>query len=203
MNTTIERPARAKGTKAATEAARMMFLYGEGDGVRILDVQELAKRSGVHHMTIRTRMPEWQKELEEKLKSTSKLGSVGELSVAPEIYEKNSKDVSFIRARMDEIMTEVEDLGPITLKLEDLVGQFTGEGKEFDKALVLLDKYLRFCMNRKSLMKLFTELKTSWNHEVGLDAIKAIQISHAKALKPTEKPEDPSPEAGNVSVFRR
>lgn len=179
MSVAIEKPKVKR--KASTEAARQMFLYGEGDGVRIVDVQELAKKTGASDQTIRMRIPEWQAELENILVGTSKLGSPNILSLPNETLEKHREDVEFFRARLDKAKTELTALPSIISELKDLVHQFASDESKFDEALALMDRTLRLWANEKSLTKLVIDLKTIHDSKCGLDSLKSIQEATAKS----------------------
>lgn len=190
-----------KKAKPATAAARQMFIYGEGDGVRVLEVKELAEKAGVSEQTIREHLPHWQDEVEENLRKDSKLGSTTTLSLPDETLEKHKLDTEFIRKRLDEVSAEIEALTPIISNLERIVDQISQISEDGDKVIALFDRYLRLCMNRKSLIKLFTDLKRLWDEKVGLDSLKAVQEAVAKSVGVAQaKSSEPSVETNAVKV---
>lgn len=189
-------------TKPATEAARQLFLYGEGDGVRVLEVKDLIAKTGLSRQTIQNHLPKWQQEVGEVLQSTSKLASPNSLSLSSETLEAHKADIAFIRKQLDESKSEIERLPVIISDLEGLVQQFVDDS---DKAIVLLDRYLRTSMNKKSLTKRFVELKLLWDSKSGVDSLKNIQEATAKAVsiasaksEPSEQQEGVVPVSGGV-----
>lgn len=194
---------KRKGTKPATEVARQLFLYGEGDGIRILDNRTLAEKSGLHPETLRKWLPKWTEEFEEKLKGTSKIGSVNALSLPDEVFEHHKADNEFIRKRLDKAKFELEQLPQIIENLSLIVTQASTDPEKIDIMMAMLDKYIRFSMNEKSLTKLFMDLKNLWDSKVGLDSLKAIQESVAKAQAKSATAEDKPVEAKpEVGVFK-
>lgn len=192
--------------RSHTEAAKQMFLHGEGDGVRVVEIPELARKSGCSQSILRMRLPEWQAEYEAIIKQSSKLSAVGTqnvLSLPSEVFEHHNGDLSFIRERLDKLKAELTALPSMISDLRTMISEFAADPEKIDEALTLLDKYLRTSANEKRLLGMFSDIKKLWDSKVGLDSIKSIAEAHAKAMKPTEKAEEPSPEAGNVSVFRR
>lgn len=199
MNSTTEKPKRTKGRKSATEAARLLYLYGEGDGVRILDVKELSAKSGVHEVTIRGCVKEWQNELEETLRSSSKLGPANSLSVPSETMEAHRSDVDFIRQRLDKAKSELSALPSIVADLRSLIESIHGDEDKIDTLIQLFDRYLRLSMNEKSLTKLFMDLKALWDAKSGVDSLKNIQEATAKAVSiAASKQSEPSPQQEGV-----
>lgn len=196
MNGTLSKPRKTfeKG-KAATESAKRMWLYGEGDGIRILDIQELVKKSGVCRSTIQNHMPKWKEELDTILKASSKLASPNILSLPNETLEKHKEDIDFIRGRLDKAKSELTALPSIISDLRDLVSQFISDEDKYDQAITLLDRYLRMSMNEKSLTKLFIDLKNVHDQKCGIDSLKAIQEATGKAASVAAlKAENPSPQ---------
>jgi len=206
---TLDKPkTKPKGTRVTTEYARQLFLYGEGDGVRVIDVKELIKRSGVCENTIRNRMPEWQKELEDSLRSSSKLGLATTLSVPDEVMTFHHADNEFIRTRLDKTKSELTALPSIIADLRSIISEFVSDPDKYDEALTVFNQYIRLSMNEKSLTKLFIDLKKLWDEKVGLDSLKAIQEATGKAQALASAKTEPSPNPGEAvqvagGVFRR
>lgn len=198
MTVTYERK-RKGGVKPAVEVARLLFLHGAGDGRRVLEVKELSDQTGLHPNTIRRWIPDWEKENSQIVTADSKLGSANVLSLPNEVVEKHKQQTEFILKRMEEVMQEIETLGETIAKLESLVDTIAQQADKPDTVIALFDRYLRLCMNRKSLIKLFTDLKRLWDEKVGLDSLKNIQEATAKAVSiASAKSETPSDETGVV-----
>ena len=164
--------------KTSTAMARQFFLYGDGDGKRIVDTTELCKITGTSRPTLSKYLPAWEKEAEEMLRSTTKLGSPNILSLPQETLEKHKEDVDFIRLRLEKTKSELTQLPSIIAELKEFVWSLDDK----DAAIQLFDRYLRLSMNEKSLTKHFVDLKRLWDEKVGLDSLKAIQEATGKAV---------------------
>ena len=207
---TKDRPTKRNAENVSTAAAKQMFMYGCGDGVRVLEVSELVKLSGVSRTTLGKHMPKWQAEFEETLRNTTKIASPNILSLPNETLEKHKEDIDFIRGRLDKAKSELTALPSIISDLRDLVSQFISDEDKYDQAITLLDRYLRMSMNEKSLTKLFIDLKNVHDQKCGIDSLKAIQEATGKAASVAAlKNENPSPEISTSTqvvangVFRR
>lgn len=192
---TVERPksVRRPAKKPGVEIARQAFIY-QG----VTDTAELAQAGGISKNTVWNHIETWKEEREQMLAKQSGLGVAIELSVDPKNYDINTKDVEFIRKRMDELQIEVESHGPIIDKLEQLLESVNEFQDKPDIALGLFDKYLRLCMNKKSLIKHFLDLKTVWNKEVGIDAMRSVAEATSKAVSIASAKQDPSPQPGTT-----
>lgn len=195
-----------KGFKPGVELARQAFVYGL-NGEFITSTAELAKLGGVSEATIWKYTKEWQGEREQLLAASSKVGSSVTLSVDPKNTQINDSDISFIRKRMDEIKYQTENLESIIDVMEGMLQAVSDFQDKPDVALGLFDKYLRFHMNKKSLVKEFLDLKAVWNKEVGIDSLRAVAEATTKAVSIAASKGEPSPEQSNAGqggagVFR-
>lgn len=200
---TLDRPKVKKVRKSSTEAARQMYLYGEGDGIRVIDVMELSKLSGASDQTIRMRLPEWQAELEVLLAKSSKLASPNNLSIISlpeETLEGHRDDIIFFRGRLDKCKAELTALPSIISELKEITRQFASDPDTFDQAIALLDRTLRLWANEKSLTKLVIDLKNIHDQKCGLDSLKSIQESTSKAIALAQAKEPSPQEQGMVPV---
>lgn len=206
MSITAERP-KKKGTKPATEAARALFLYGEGDGVRILSIKELVAKTGLNRQTIQNHLPKWQAEADEMLRATTKLGSPNSLSVPSETLDSHREDISYLRQRLDKAKAELSALPDMIQDLRRLIDSCAADSDQIETMIQLFDRYIRLSMNEKSLTKLFMDLKTMWDAKSGVDSLKNIQEATAKsasiaALKNEPSPDQGSSNPGGAGVFR-
>lgn len=198
---------KSKGTHPGTELARQAFLY-QG----VTEIKDLAELSGKAECTIRGHMEKWVAEREETLKNANPLVPINLLSVPDEVLEAHKADLSFIRQRLDETKREITQLDSIIANLEKIVNQISsnfGDSSETDKLLRLFDKYLRLSMNKKSLDKHFMDLKSMWDSKSGVDSLKNIQESTAKAVSLANAKSAPSEQETvkenvvNDGVFRK
>ena len=170
----------------ATDIARQYFLYGKGDGERILDVGTLAEMVGLHPSTIRNHIKSWIAESEIILASSSDMGSQFLLSAVT--LKAHEQDIAFIRTRMDEVKTEIDTLDDIVDRLESIVDRVLDVAskcedlKDFDPNNIvnLVDSYLKTSLRKKNLMSTLLELKRVWDAKAGLDSHLDIAVTSAK-----------------------
>jgi hypothetical protein len=134
----------------------------------------------VHEATIRKWLPVCREEHENVLRSTSKLACASILSLGDEVLAQNNADILKIRAHLDKISQELEDLPKISKTLLNLAEELA-KSDDKELALTLLDKYFRTCANEQKLSKLYMDWKNMWDAKVGVDAVNSIQEAASKA----------------------
>jgi hypothetical protein len=205
----MAKPKKGKLKDPATEAARQLFLYGSGDGVRILEISELSKATGASIHTIRNWMPEWLLEMEDSLKSTSKLASPTSLSVPDEVLEDHKSDLAFFRANLDILKKEHDSLDMVLDQMYQFSSDVVRDEDKLDQFIAIFDRYCRMCMNRKNLMSQIVKIKELWDSKIGVDSLKNIQEATAKAVSVANAKSEPSPTQDvkenvvNGGVFRK
>lgn len=166
--------------KAETQTARQLFLYGNGDGHRVLGVQALVKATGLHEATIWKHMPKWQKESEDILANTSESGLA--LSLSKESLKAHELDMLALRGQIDQVKWELETLEDVTEKLENWMDKFSGDSESQDKALRILEAWQRNCGQKSSLRSQFLSLQKQWTSLSGIVDLKEVQITREKTM---------------------
>lgn len=166
--------------KAETETARQLFLYGAGDGKRIISVKGLVEATGLHEQTIGKHMPKWKKEAEEILMKSAETG-LG-LALSAKQLEQHTKDMDALRDQLDQVKWELKTIEKITAKLEGWMDKFSGDEGEQDKALRILEAWQRNCGQKSSLRSQFLALQKQWTSLSGVVDLKDIQVVKEKSL---------------------
>jgi hypothetical protein len=166
--------------KAETETARQLFLYGAGDGKRIISVKGLVEATGLHENTICKHITKWQKEAEEILANTAERG-LG-LALSAEDLRRHKEDMAHLRNLVEAKKWETERVLEITAKLEGWMDKFSGDDGEQDKALRILELWMRTCGQKSSLESQFLALQKQWTSLSGVVDLKDIQVVKEKAM---------------------
>lgn len=166
--------------KAETETARQLFLYGAGDGKRIISVKGLVEATGLHEQTIGKHLPKWKKEAEEILMKSAETG-LG-LALSAEDLRRHKEDMAHLRNLVEAKKWETEQVLEITAKLEGWVDKFTGDDGEQDKALRILELWVKTCGQKSSLESQFLALQKQWTSLSGVVDLKDIQVVKEKAM---------------------
>ena len=211
----------SRNPNAATVEAKNLFIYGDETGHRVTCPKELASRTGCHERTIREYQKTWQSERVEMLKSVHDGSLVAGLS--EETLNKAHHDEVFIRARMDELKIQFDEVSEIEDKLFTLLDSMDDKVamglKEYGKLESLLTKYLENNASKRAITTQFLTLQKRWQEISGLEsrmkagesALKAIATTQAKAeaeealeRKKREEMRDatPSEDSGELAVFR-
>lgn len=166
-------------SKART--ARQYFLYGAGDGKRIVDTMKLAAAAGVHAETIRRHLPKWEAEYEQIIASTSKSG-LG-LKLSAEVLKAHSSDMEFLRDQINQVKYELENLAEFTAKLEGLTELLVAKADESpDRVLRVFEDWLRSCGERRTLRSQFLALQKQWTALGGVEDLKEVAVVREKEL---------------------
>jgi hypothetical protein len=168
------------GLKSEVVAARQLYLYGAGDGKRVISVQALVKATGLHEQTIGKHMPGWQKEAEEILMNSNETG-LG-LSLSAKELSLHKSDMCHLRQQIQQVKWELDTIESITSKLEGWMDKFNGEDGEQDKALRILEAWQRNCGQKSSLRGQFLSLQKQWTSLSGVVDLKDIQVTKEKAI---------------------
>ena len=166
--------------KHETEIARQLFLYGAGDGKRILSVNGLIKATGLSVDTINRHMPKWKKESEEMLSGSSDCGLA--LRLSKETLNDHNLDMIHLRSDINSIKFEMENLDNMIEKLQNICENFSLNSENGDDAIKLFDRYLRASLNKMSLRGQFLAAEKRWVELSGIVALTDIQITKEKAL---------------------
>lgn len=168
------------GLKSEVVAARQLYLYGAGDGKRVLNVQGLAKLSGLHEKTVWKHLPGWQKEMEEMCAAGGK--NVLALSLSKKTLDSHNSDMDFLRSEINSIKWEMDNLNTSIATLEDICENFSLNSENGNEAIRLFEAYLRASANKGSLRTAFLAAEKRWVDLSGVVAMSEVQITREKTL---------------------
>jgi len=166
--------------KSETQIARQLFLYGAGDGKRVISVRALCEATGLHEQTIGKHMPKWVKEAEEILMNSNE-GGLG-LALSKKTLDAHNADMDFLRNEINSIKWEMENLNDSIAALENICENFSLNSDNGDAALRIFENYLRASMNKSSLRGQFLGAEKRWVELSGVVAMSEVQITREKTL---------------------
>lgn len=165
--------------KFEIDTARQLFLYGNGDGRRIINANALAAETGLHIETIRTHMRKWLVEAEELLSGSSKFGLA--LKLSGETMNLHKSNMVFLEKQLQVIKYELDTMDTITEKLEGWLDKFSGEN-EFEKAIQIFHDWQRASGTKSSLRSQFLALQKQHATLSGIVDLKDIEVVRAKEI---------------------
>lgn len=168
--------------KPSVEFARQAFLYGNGDGVPIGDVEKLAALGSCHENTIRNWLPAWKKEREALVSGSSSLGL--SLSLSAETLNQHKTDMQFLRTRIDETLTESKLLPKAISFLESFISEFNkfADPEERMSILAIFQTYLASLGHKKSLDQHFLAMQARWVKLGGVESLLTVAETREKTL---------------------
>tara|TARA_R110000764_G_scaffold35204_1_gene78703 strand:- start:948 stop:1601 length:654 start_codon:yes stop_codon:yes gene_type:complete len=161
---------KERSVKAAAAIAKQMFIYGDKNGLPVLDCVILGEIVGLAPDTIKKRMPAWVKEREAHLQRRvdNPLGFI----LDQRTVEKNIKDGDFLRAQSDELMAEAgncQDIGAEVLELLQDLAEASGLGeKDHEKLMVMFDAYFKTTANRQRILVQYLAVQKRWQEVSGV-----------------------------------
>lgn len=170
-----------KGIKAETAYAKQLFLYGNGDGKRIMNATKLAEMSGVHVETVRKWLPDWEREIEERLSGTTKAGLAIRLSERS--FEASMQALTCIENEMKKVQFELKKFDEITASLEKICENFSLNTDNGDRALELFQAYLQARGSKADLRRQLLAIHKHHAEHSGVSALREVQTTGAKALE--------------------
>jgi len=170
-------------TRLGTEAARTAFLYGTGNGERVLTIKELARIGGVSTVTIGKHIPAWEREFA-SLCATKGHASF-ELFLSAETLAQHAANLQSWKELDDELLAEIKELPKITKFLRSTIEWFREHGDKGDVQDVktLVDSFLRTIGARKSLISQRLAVNARWNQGAGIDEMRAVAGTRAKTME--------------------
>lgn len=170
----------AGGTpKFEIDTARQLFLYGAGDGKRVINAQALADQTGLHIETIRRHMRKWLAEAEALLSGASQNGLA--LNLSRETMDLHTSNMIFLEKQLQVLKYELDTMDTITEKLEDWLDKFSGEN-EFEKAIQIFHDWQRASGTKSSLRSQFLALQKQHATLSGIVDLKDIEVVRAKEI---------------------
>ncbi len=171
----------AAGQKAGTRVARQAFLYGEGNGRRVLDVKRLAEIGGLNEATVRRWLPGWEQELENDLRGSTENGI--KLHLSAEILREHRKHELFFRNSLNETIQADKEAGELASVLRRAIREAAVHDK--DAAEAVLSQVNAFCnmvASKKTLQTQAVMLKKAWNEASGMSGAMAVAETREKTL---------------------
>ena len=164
--------------RAETRFAKQLFLFGNGNGQPVRNVDKLSKLSGVHEQTIRKYLSEWEKEAQELLASSSECGLA--ISLNRKQIDQNNKDIDFIRDQLNKITFEIKSLEKIALRLAEWMDKFDGD--DIQTALSIFSDWQRATGSEAALRSQFIALKKLWDEKAAIDGLRDIALTREKEI---------------------
>lgn len=161
------------------DTARQLFLYGNGNGKRVLNAQALADQSGLHVDTIRRHIRSWLVEAEELLSGASNSGRA--LSLSREDIDRHKSDMIALRNEINIVKFELKTLEVITERLAEWLDKFNGSD-EIEKAIQIFHDWQRACGSKASLRSQFMAMQKQWAQLSGIVDLKDIEVVRAKEI---------------------
>jgi len=169
----------AERVKFEVETARQLFLYGAGDGKRVLNPHALAEASGLHISTIQRWMKTWLAEAEQLLSGASTNGLA--LNLSKDTMSLHKSNMVFLEKQLQVIKYELDTMDTITEKLEAWLDKFSGEN-EFEKAIQIFHDWQRASGTKSSLRSQFLALQKQHATLSGIVDLKDIEVVRAKEI---------------------
>lgn len=162
-------------------AAKQAFLYGRGDGRRVLRVEDLADIGGIHPETVRRHLPSWQVEAEEILAKSSESGI--SLRLSKLALAKFESDRDFIREQIDTQAAEIKQLTKLQPLLLDLARRVADRDESAGEAISsLLSSFFDTVGNRKAMEAHLLKLQSHWGKMAGIESLQAVAETRERTL---------------------
>lgn len=166
-----------KRCTSGVEAARIAFLYGEGDGKPVVSTQRLAVLAGVREKAIRSHMGAWLKEKEEIASKGSKESLA--LFLSSEKLKQHEQDTKVLREQTNFLAKKLELLPKCNKMLLDFIENFD---EDREHALRIYENFIRGVGAHANILKSYQSVRSDWAKAAGVDAYSDVQVAGAKAL---------------------
>lgn len=161
--------------------ARRLFLYGAGDGRRILKVEDVARMSGCHQNTVRRHLPAWEAEAEGIVAASEENGF--NLRLSSLALAKFESDRTFIREQIDSQVAEIKRLPVLEKQLLDLVKRISSQNNDAGEHVsALLGSFFETVANRKAMEAHLLKLQSHWSRMAGIESLQAVAETREKTL---------------------
>ena len=165
--------------KFEIDTARQLFLYGNGDGRRIINANALAAETGLHIETIRTHMRKWLVEAEEMLAGSSNSGLA--LKLSKETMNFHNENMIHLEKQIKIVKFELDKLDVITEKLEGWLEKFQGTD-EMETAIRIFHDWQRASGTKASLRSQFLAMQKQHATLSGIIDLKDVEVVRAKEI---------------------
>lgn len=169
------------GKTPEVREARRLFLFGNGDGKRVLNVARLAEMAGCHIQSIHKHLPTWEAE-NEKIVCNSSENGLG-LRLNAETLKKHESDKAFIRRQIDLQVLEIKRLPVLEKQLLNLAQVIAaGNSEAGEVACELLGRFFETIGARKSAEAHLLKLQSHWSKMAGVESLQAVAETREKTL---------------------
>ena len=168
---------------AEIRTARLLFLYGSGDGHRVLRPDRLAEMVGCHPESIRKHLPGWEAEAEAILAKTGENG-LG-LRLNAETLKKHESDKAFIREQIDSQVAEIQALPVLEkqlLSIADACAKSQSAPETAEAVLALVQSFVGLHGSRKAAEAHLLKLQSHWAKMAGIESLQAVAETREKTL---------------------
>jgi len=174
---------RKPGSKPGTEAARTAFLFGTGNGERVLDTKQLAKIGGISTETVNNRLPEWEAEFRQLASGSGFTGF--QLNLSADLLETAQRNLQSWRELDTALLAEIQALPKIEKFLRGAVDWIKENGDKGDVQDMkdMVDTFIRVSNSRKSLIRQRLDVNARFNKLSGLDDLMDVASARAKAME--------------------
>lgn len=161
--------------------ARRLFLFGNGDGRRVLKVERLAELAGCRIESIRRHLPGWEAEAEEIAAKSSEIGDIWRLNA--ESLRKHESDKAFIRGQIDSQVAEIKQLPVLEKQLFNVAKSLADHNPEAaETAVSLIRAHLDTVASRKAAEAHLLRLQSHWAKMAGIESLQAVAETREKTL---------------------
>jgi hypothetical protein len=169
----------AERVKFEVDTARQLFLYGAGDGKRVINAQALADQTGLHIATIHKYMKTWLVEAEELLAGASNSGLALKLSKETMVFHNDN--MKHLEKQIKIVKYEIDTLDVITEKLESWLDKFD-QTDEMETAIRIFHDWQRACGTKASLRSQFLAMQKQHATLSGIVDLKDVEVVRAKEI---------------------
>ena len=163
--------------------ARRLFLFGNGDGKRVLNVERLAAAAGCRIESIRRHLGAWEVEAEEMAAKGSENGLV--LRLNAETLKKHEADKAFIRRQIDSQVVEIERFPVLEkqlLSIADACAKSQSDAGTAEAVLSLVQSFVALHGSRKAGEMHLLKLQSHWSKMAGVESLQAVAETREKTL---------------------
>lgn len=171
------------------EAARQLFLYGDKDGVRVLEALEIAKRVGCHPSSVWRHIKDWTAEFESMLIRGNDFSQLqaraneNELNreLRNEDVEKFKSDLLWVTKQTESLRKEVDN----TEKIEEICYSWLKNSdiseKGEDAFLAMAEKFFSAVHTKSKLRSQWIAMEKEWVRMSGIEGKMEIVQNAEKA----------------------
>jgi hypothetical protein len=171
------------GKTPEVREARRLYLFGSGDGQRVLNVDRLAKLAGCRVETIRRHLAAWEAEADKLAANSAENGLVFRLNA--ETLAKHESDCMKIRSCIDAQIVELERL-PILekrlLSIADACAKSQSDAGAAEAVLSLVQSFIGLHGSRKAGELHLLKLQSHWAKMAGIESLQSVAETREKTL---------------------